>query len=39
MTRSFYKDNKKANNELIKIGLTQLKILTYREGYDEIIGK
>ena len=40
MTRSFYKDNKKVNNELIKNKFNlNLKFPTYREGYDEIIGK
>tara|TARA_B100001057_G_scaffold35638_1_gene32253 strand:- start:149 stop:997 length:849 start_codon:yes stop_codon:yes gene_type:complete len=40
MTRSFYKDNKKVNNRLIKKKFNiSLKFPTYREGYDEIIGK
>ena len=40
MTKSFYKDNKKVNNKLIKNRFNlNLKFPTYREGYDEIIGK
>ena len=40
MTRSFFKDNKKVNNELIKNRFNlNFKFPTYREGYDEIIGE
>ena len=40
MAKSFYKDNKKVNNKLIKNRFNlNLKFPTYREGYDEIIGK
>ena len=39
-TKSFYKDNKKVNNKLIKNRFNlKLKFPTYKEGYDEIIGK